>query len=84
MEFRISRHAREEMQRRGVSEVVVRRVLANPDRIVQGQSGREVRQSRVTWPDGKVFLVRVVIASDTTPPTVVTVYRASRIGRYET
>ena len=52
-------------------------MLAAPEQVVPGHSGRLVYQSRV----GR-FLVRVVVESDTDPIEVVTAYRTSSVTKY--
>lgn len=81
MWHRFSRHALDEMARRGIGEDAVAGVLRSPEQGVPGYGGKMVYQSRVDF-GGRTFLVRVVVAHDTIPPTVVTVYRTSNIGRY--
>jgi hypothetical protein len=34
MKFRITRHAREEMQRRGIPEAMIKSVMDNPEQVV--------------------------------------------------
>lgn len=41
MEYGLSRHAREEMQRRGISEEIVAEVLRSPEQSVAGYGGVE-------------------------------------------
>jgi len=43
---------------------------------------REVRQSRVTLPDGKIRLLRVVVDVVRDDMKVVTVYRTSKLAKY--
>ena len=82
MEFEISNHAVVEMRRRGIRRGMVERILMSPEQIIPGKEGRKVYQSRVSFGDEKTYLVRVIVADDTVPPVVVTVYRTSRIPKY--
>lgn len=82
MDFRLSRHAREEMKRRGIPEKVVAGVLDAPDQIINDENEKRIFQSKVRFGKGKTFLVRVVVAFDVEPPLVVTVYRTSKIDKY--
>ena len=66
---------------RGLSVDVVHRVVTSPEQIVAEQNGKSAYQSRVEF-GGKMFLVRVIVADDTEPKTVVTVYRTSNIAKY--
>ena len=44
--------------------------------------GRRIYQSRVRFEDGKMYLLRVVVAEDEHPPVIVTAYRTSKIEKY--
>jgi hypothetical protein len=69
------------MARRGISEDTVRQVLAEPEQVVAGHGGKQVHQATMAI-EGRTFLVRVVVATDTDPATVVPVYRTTKIERY--
>jgi hypothetical protein len=46
--------------------------------------GRVVYQARVTWgPTAATYLLRVFSDIDQPPPAVVTVYRTSKLAKYE-
>ena len=74
-------HARFELARRGISEDLVRRVLAAPEQRLIVRPGRAILQSR-TMIEGRMYLVRVVVDVDRQPAEVVTVYRTSKVARY--
>ena len=78
---RITRHAREEMERRGIAESIVRAVLDSPDEVVPALHGLSVRQSIVRMGE-KTCLVRVVVADRPGEDIVVTVYRTSKLAKY--
>ena len=82
MEFRLSRYAREQMERRGITEQHVALVVDGPSQIVAGHSGKRLHQSVVDFADGRRMLLRVVVATGSDPPTIVTAYRTSHIERY--
>jgi hypothetical protein len=67
----LSDHARWEMIRRGISEEVLRQVLAAPEQRVPVQPGREVLQSRIRF-EGSFYLVRAFVDTDRDPAEVVT------------
>jgi hypothetical protein len=69
------------MERRGVDETVVRRVLAAPEQRESVRLGRDVLQSRIEI-DKKTYLVRVFVDVDRRPAEVVTSYRTSKIEKY--
>jgi hypothetical protein len=77
----LSDHARWEMIRRGISEEVLRQVLAAPEQRLPVQPGREVLQSRIRF-EGSFYLVRAFVDTDRDPAEVVTVYRTSKIEKY--
>ncbi len=80
-DYRVTPHAAFEMERRGIDETVVRRVLAAPGQRYPIRPGRDVLQSSISF-EGKTYLVRVFVDADRKPAEVVTVYRTSNIARY--
>lgn len=74
-------HARFQMQRRGIDEEIVHRVMTAPEQQFDLRPGRAVRQSRVEM-GGRTYLVRVVVDLERTPTEVVTVYRTTKISKY--
>ena len=69
------------MERRGVDEAVVRRVLAAPEQRETVRLGRDILPSRIEV-DKRACLVRVFVDIDRRPAEVVTVYRTSKIEKY--
>jgi len=82
MNFRISGHAREEMEPRSIPLEMVESILTGPQQVVDGPLGKKVYQSKVEFPQGKTYLVRVVISEAADLPVVVTVYRTSKVEKY--
>lgn len=82
MRYRISRHAMEEMDRRGISPELLDSVLLVPEQTVPGKDGLTIFQSLTKFSDGRVFLVRAVVNTIVDPIVVVTVYRTSKIDKY--
>lgn len=79
----ITPHARFEIARRGLTEEVVRSVLASPEQREEIRPGRVVLQSRVEMGmPPKAYLLRVFVDEDRDPPEVVTAYRTSKISKY--
>jgi len=70
------------MKRRSIPQRIVEEVVQNPQQVVPERGGKKAYQSKIPFGEGKIFLVRVIVADDVTPPVVVTVYRTSRIGKY--
>ena len=82
-EFIISGHARFEMERREISDEVVRQVLESPEQRFQTRTGRVVLHSRVLLgAPATMYLVRVVVDVDRRPAEVVTVYRTTKLSKY--
>ena len=82
-EYRLSSHARFEMERRGISEAEIARVLSAPEQADLVRPGRVVYQSRMVFEEpGKTYLVRVFVDIDRRPAEVVTAYRTSKIEKY--
>ncbi|MBC5796427.1 DUF4258 domain-containing protein [Sphaerospermopsis sp. LEGE 00249] len=70
------------MERRQISLSLVESVLDNPQQIILEREGRKVYQSKVDFGNGKIFLLRVIVADDIDPKVVITVYRTSKIEKY--
>ena len=82
MRYKISRHAREEMERRNISTEIVESVLRQPEQIIDAPEAKKVYQSRIESQEGKTSLVRVFVAEGGDIPVVIPVYRTSRIEKY--
>lgn len=82
-EYVITPHAAFEMQRRRLSEEMVRAVLAAPEQQLHLRPGRVVLQSRISvGVPPRTYLVRVFVDVDRDPSEVVTAYRTSKISKY--
>ncbi len=81
MKFRLSHHAQVEAERRSIPLAVIESVLANPQQVVPEAPGMKAYQSKHRF-GGRMFLVRVIADESVDPPTVVTVYRTSKIDKY--
>jgi hypothetical protein len=57
-------------------------LLQGPQQRVSQPGGKQIYQSQVEFRDGKMYLLRAVVAEDEDPPVIVTVYRTSKIGKY--
>jgi hypothetical protein len=76
----LSKHVKEELQRRRIPSVV-EAVLSVPEQKVPECGGIVCYQSRVEI-NGKLYLVHVMVNKAATPPKVVTAYRTSKVGKY--
>lgn len=77
----LTAHALAEMARRDVDLGVVTEIIAQPEQRLSVRPGRDVLQSRVRI-DSKIYVVRVFVDVDRSPPEIVTVYRTSKVGKY--
>jgi Domain of unknown function (DUF4258) len=82
--FELSLHTFEQMKNRGVSEEIVFEVLENPDKIdFEEEEGQLIYQKIVLLEGVKQFLVRIFVNSHKTPNLVKTVYKTSKIHKYQ-
>lgn len=82
MDFRLSQHAQEELQRRGIPRDFLNSILQDPQQILAEQDDKRAYQSQFRFPNGKTYLVRAIVADRVEPAVVVTIYRTSRIAKY--
>lgn len=81
MRFHFSRHVLEELDERKIPRSLIEPVLQAPEQKVPEVENIICYQSRVDI-DGKPYLLRVMVNETVNPPTVVTAYRTSKIGKY--
>lgn len=81
MNYRLSDHAKEELERRQIPRALLEDVLDNPQQIVLEQRGRKAYQSKVNF-GGKTYLLRAIVRDDVDPAIVITLYRTSKIKKY--
>lgn len=82
MNFRLTPHVQQESERRGIPSQLLDSVLNSPQQVVDAAGGRKAYQSQVAFGQGRIYLVRVIVDERTTPPSVITVYRTSKIAKY--
>jgi len=83
VDYRLILHARFEMERRGISETEIARVLSAPDQAELVRPGRVVYQSRTYLRRrGRPHLLRVFVDVDRKPGEFVTAYRTSKLEKY--
>jgi len=82
MKFRYSRHAEEEMTRRGISRALTDEVLRRPQQVVLERGARKAYQAKVIFDDGRRFLLRLIVDDAVDPAVVITVYRTSKMDKY--
>lgn len=79
--YRLSRHARQEIERRRIPLALLDSVLQEPDQVVPEKGTVKAYQSAHTI-GGKMFLLRVMVDDTVDPPVVVTAYRTTKIDKY--
>jgi hypothetical protein len=82
MVFKLSRHAREEMERRSISLPLLESVMDDPQQIVVERENLKAYQSVVDVAEKGSFLLRVIVDDAVEPPMVVTAYKTSKINKY--
>lgn len=82
MAYRLSKHARQECERRRIPLSIVDAVMTGPQQVVPERDGKRAYQSQLVFDDGRTFLVRAIVDDREQPATVITVYRTSKIEKY--
>ena len=82
LNFKLSRHVREEMERRAIPLSMLESVLENPQQVLPERAGKKAYQSQLDFGGGKIFLLRAIVDETVDPAMVVTVYRTSKISKY--
>jgi hypothetical protein len=82
MEFKLSNHAKQEMELRSISLEKLQRVLENPQQFFPIPGGKKIFQSKVCFENDKIYLIRAVVNDQVDPVMVITVYRTSKIDKY--
>lgn len=82
LDFRLSKHAEKELERRKIPRAFLDEVLQQPEQIVPQYGLEKVYQSRLAFGNDRIFLVRVIVDDTVSPAIVVTVYRTSKIKKY--
>ena len=82
MRFKLSNHALEEMERRGIPREKLDLVLDNPQQVVFEREGKKAYQSQIDFGGGRMYLLRAIVNDSLDPAVVVTVYRTRNIQKY--
>lgn len=82
MNFKLSRHVKEEMERRAIPSPLLESVLQHPQQVVPERRGKKAYQSQLDFGGGKLFLLRAIVDETVDPAIVVTIYRTSKISKY--
>jgi len=80
MDFLLSRHVKEQMERREIPEDLVMEVLRSPDQVISYEQYK-VYQKVFSLGQGQ-FLLRAFINDTKEPPILITVYKTSKLSKY--
>jgi len=80
--FKISKHAKDEIKRRRIPISLVESVLKNPQQIVEEYGNNKAYQSKVDFEENKSYLLRVIVNENVIPKKIITAYRTSKIKKY--
>lgn len=81
--IRITEHAKFQMNRRGITEMFVLKVVKNPEQKTKLRSKRCICQSRYfNKSEEREMLVRVVVEQTNDDLKVITAYKTSRVDKY--
>lgn len=82
-EYRLTDHAKFVMHRSQINQDEVDLILNSPQQVLTVRIGPKIYQSKLESGEPfKIYLIRVVIDIDRTPPEVVTVSRTSKVDKY--
>jgi len=82
-EIKISKHAKEQMDERGISEEMLMNIIVSPQQSIPDEPEKMIYQSVEYFAEDKrEFLVRVFVNTIKQPNLVITVYRTSKIKKY--
>jgi len=82
MKIRLSRHAKQEIDRRAIPLDLLESLLKNPQQVIEQPDGKKVYQSQFDFEGSKIYLLRAVVVEFADSALVVTGYRTKKIGKY--
>jgi len=83
MDFIVSRHAHEQMIRRGINYETVMMVVSCPDQtIADNETPTKIIYQSLINDDNRMFLLRVFVDTDKQPNVIITVYKTTKISKY--
>ena len=82
-DFIFSKHAREQMMRRGINYDIVLSVVSNPDQIITDDENPAIiiYQSLIKENE-QLFLYRVFVNRHKQPNVIITLYKTTKISKY--
>ena len=83
MDFVFSKHAQEQMHRRGINYETALFTVSQPDQVVVDDvDANIVIYQSIIKEDNRMFLLRVFVDIDKQPNVVVTLYKTTKIIKY--
>lgn len=80
MNFRFSKHSREQMEARKISEEIILNALNNPDQIIKEEYA--IVYQKIAHENAGKFLIRIFVNENVVPGLIITVYKTSKISKY--
>jgi len=80
--FKLSKHAGDELVLRNISRDLLDSVLNHPQQVVPERGSKKAYQSQLDFGDDRILLLRAIVNDSIDPAVVVTVYRTSKINKY--
>jgi hypothetical protein len=81
LRYKLSDHAKEEIERRRIPLTLLEAVLEKPDQVVPSRGAAKAYQSKCEI-GGKMFLLRAIVDDSVDPAVVVTAYRTTKFEKY--
>jgi hypothetical protein len=82
MNYKLSKHAQEELRLRQIPRELLESVLQNPQQVVPERSGKKAYQSQLDFGGGRIFLLWAIVDDTLAPAVLVTIYRTKKIKKY--
>jgi hypothetical protein len=80
-DFIFSKHAEEQMLRRGISHKIVMAVMSQPEETLVDDTTIMIFQSLIKE-ENRWFLLRIFVNESKTPHEIITLYKTSKIKKY--
>jgi len=83
MIFTFSKHAEEQLFRRSLDRNIIESVMLNPEQILEDENDTDIKiYQSIEREEGKMFLYRVFVNTQSLPNVIVTLYRTTKIDKY--
>ncbi len=80
MNYIFSKHAFDQLKNRNIEENLVKKIIKNPDKIIDYDDCIKIYQSKIKA--GKTYLIRIFINTCKEPIVIITVYKTSKVEKY--